>query len=701
MPRPSQPARNVTIAIELFNDKRPAKELAVKYGLSESQVYRAAKVGQAQIIPTGRRENFATSRPGGALMSELSTPGLRRAGGSVIEEYDRVFRTLYRRIQIYKEMGDDPIVAAVLQAVKMTIRRIGWYVETDGKTEADKKAAGFLETCLDDMSQTWSDTIDQALDMMQYGFQLAELVYKRRQGRAEEAGSKYDDGLIGWRKWIFIAPDSLAPGNEWVWDEEGGLQAFNQQDIYATPARNVTVPIDKAILFRTTAARSNPEGRAILRAMYRPWYYKSNLEEVEAISAERMGAGLPVVYVGDDVDKGADGDYAELQNIATNIRIDEQAGITIPYSKMGSGAPEGKGVLLELLSPPGKGAVDFNQTITRHEQRMAMVGLAQFIHLGMNQVGAKSLGESSQDFFTLAVSGWVDGLCDTINRYGVDRLINLNDFPGLTATPYIAHDSVGGTNLLQMADYINKLAGAQLITPSLELEKNVRELADLPTADLDEAYREKEEKAERTEEITARQLEQARKANAPQAPAPGDEETGNIEPDEDEPEEEDEMKSKRHAEEFALLRQAITLLERDADNERREQFNATLLAAVSKSQAPAVVVQSATMNMPENFAMPDPVAPIVQVHVPPQAPPVVNVAAPNVTVQIPEQPAPIINVAAPVVNVPPQAPPVISIPPARVTAVVEMPETEETIEIERDGDGNMKRARKTRRKKSN
>ena len=59
--------------------------------------------------------------------------------------------------------------------------------------------------------------------MMRDGFSLCELIYKRRIGLAANVNSKYDDGRIGWRKWLFIGSDSLAPGSPWIFDENGGL----------------------------------------------------------------------------------------------------------------------------------------------------------------------------------------------------------------------------------------------------------------------------------------------------------------------------------------------------------------------------------------------------------------------------------------------------------------------------------------------
>lgn len=485
--------RNRQIAQALAEGKA-AQALAQEYRLSPSSIYRAKQAANAERFAASDKRQPPGMKAGGPLFSELASTGLKRYGGRVDDEYDRVFKSLNKRVALYREMGDDPIVAAVLQATKMTIRRVSWRAQTDGTSTADKEATEWLATCLDDMSQSWTDIIDQALAMLQYGFYPAELVYKRRMGLGNKVSSKHDDGRIGWRKWTFIAPESLSPGDEWVFDDEGGLQGLNQ-----TPPMGggkIIVPISKAILFRTTAEKGNPESRAMLRAMYIPWYFKKNLEEIEAISAERMGAGLPVIYAGEGVGMGAEStsDASLLQDILRNVRADEQMGVFLPFPKM---TADGKGVLFELMSPPSRGVINFHETITRHEQRMAMVGLAQFIHLGMNQVGARALGESSTDFFTLAVSGWADGIADTINRYAVERLFALNYFPGLTAVPYVAHESIAQTNIEQVADYVNKLVGAQLLTPSPELERYLRELADLPIdVDLNKVYAERQHAAE-------------------------------------------------------------------------------------------------------------------------------------------------------------------------------------------------------------
>ena len=729
------PERDRAIAAALDTKQASVAALANQYGLNRSSVYRAAERGRA-AVETMAAVPRAVKLDAGGTFSELGTTGLRRFGGRIDDEYDRVFKSLPARIALYREMGDDPIVAAVLQAIRMLIRRAGWHAEPGGETDADKLAAEFLQQCMDDMSLSWNDLIDQALVMFQYGFQLAELVYKPRRGPREESvavsyedaegkvfesrltlpKSKYNDNRVGWRKFTFIAPDSLDHGEPWLFDEHGGLRGFRQSP-YTWGGQQVAIPIQKAVLFRTTTEKGNPEGRALLRAMYQPWYFKHNLEEIEAISAERTGAGFPVVYMGDDLSKSeeAGSDWATLKDIIRNVRVDDQMGLVLPWAKMGGGAREGEGVLFELVSPPGQGVVNFHETITRHEQRMAMVGLAQFIHLGMNQVGARSLGESSTDFFTLSVSGWVDSIAETLQRFAVERLFEHNHFPGMTALPIITHDAIAQTNVLEVAEYVNKLAGAQLLTASAELERSLLELADLPAnPKLDEIYEQKDKAREAA-------IQQLAEAPAPgTAPEPG--ETPALPGKDEEP-----VDKRDDSALIAELRRATELL---AISQRLELMTVQTAAAPAApvvvnidNRPDKVVVENATFNAPAPDMLPvaeaigvlaerqqaaaermadahsaqvDAMAvrhgqqldrsaiaiealaerPII-VQVPEQPAPVVHVAPAQVTVIVPEQPAPVIN----------------------VTADVKMPETEETITIERDGAGLMKGAKKVRRAK--
>lgn len=428
-----------------------------------------------------------------ALFRELGTSGLTRFGGTVYEEFLQELR-LKGQFYVYREMRDNsPVVNATLYAIEMALRKVKFYFETENDKETELR--DFLNGCLDDMSLTFQDTLSQICTMLQFGFSIFEIVYKVRKGPDGKTESRFNDGRIGWRKWLPLAQETLAPGREWIWDETGGIQGINQ---LAPPDYILrTLPIEKLLLFRPSVYKNNPEGRSILRAMYTSYYFAKNFQEIEGISLERMGAGIPVMYMGrDTVKAGPSSDIELAKQIVRDVRADEQQGVVIPYPKMSS---DGNGMLFELLATPGHSVIDFNSVIVRYEQRMAMSALAQFIMLGMNGVGSYALSKDHSDLFILALSAWAEVIAETITRHALPRLLKLNTFT-YDQMPELKHSELASPDLAQLASYINTLVGSQLIIPDSNLENYLREAAHLPEkqADaptIDDLRKQKEEQA--------------------------------------------------------------------------------------------------------------------------------------------------------------------------------------------------------------
>jgi hypothetical protein len=118
-------------AIREAHTSQQVKQVAGKYGLSVSHVYRLRRglgLGHAPVSTETFQADMTRGLRGPGLFREVGTSGLKQYGGNIDEDYDRMFKPLSRKVKTYKEMGDDPIVAAVLQAIKMLIRRVSWYV---------------------------------------------------------------------------------------------------------------------------------------------------------------------------------------------------------------------------------------------------------------------------------------------------------------------------------------------------------------------------------------------------------------------------------------------------------------------------------------------------------------------------------------------------------------------------------------------
>lgn len=135
-----------------------------------------------------------------------------------------------------------------------------------------------------------------------------------------------------------------------------------------------TIPIDKALHFRTKSRKNNPEGRSILRSAYRAWYFKRRIQEIEGVGIERDLAGLPTLTAppGVDIWNTDDLDMAEAlrrsETIVRNIRRDATEGIVLP-----------EGWKLELLSAGGSRQFDTNSIIERYDTRIAMSTMSDFL----------------------------------------------------------------------------------------------------------------------------------------------------------------------------------------------------------------------------------------------------------------------------------------------------------------------------------
>lgn len=409
-----------------------------------------------------------------ARTDEIGRIGQKRYGGTFYEEFLRELRGK-KGIETYREMAEnDDTIGAILFAVEMLIRQASWNVEPGGDTPKDKEAAEFVEQCMHDMQDTWTDTISEILSFLTYGWSFHEIVYKRRMGktRDQKTRSKYNDGLIGWRKLPIRAQETLY---QWEYDDEDNLIAMTQ-----LPPPNyglITIPMDKAMLFRTKSRKGNPEGRSILRNAYRSWYFKRRIQEYEGIGIERDLAGLPVFTAPEDIaiwDED-DPDMVKLRTgmeaMVQKIRVDELAGIVKPY-----------GFEFELLNSGGSKQFDTNAIIQRYDTGMAMTVLADFIFLGHQQVGSFALSSDKTELFSMAIGAYLDIICETFNSQGIPQLIDVNGshFDGITDYPKLAHGDIENADIQKLAAYIKDMTGVGILVPDDGLEDYVREAAGLP-----------------------------------------------------------------------------------------------------------------------------------------------------------------------------------------------------------------------------
>lgn len=88
-------------------------------------------------------------------MKEYGRIGQKRWEGVFNEEFLPELSGI-RGIKTYREMLDnDDTIGAIMFAIKMLIRQVKWHVEPGGDSAKDREAAEFVESCMDDMQNTY------------------------------------------------------------------------------------------------------------------------------------------------------------------------------------------------------------------------------------------------------------------------------------------------------------------------------------------------------------------------------------------------------------------------------------------------------------------------------------------------------------------------------------------------------------------
>lgn len=415
----------------------------------------------------------------GLAFNEIGTTGLNESSGAIYEEFLPKLQWP-RAGAVYQEMSyNDPVITAILLCSRQLIRKVEWSVEEASKSAADVEAAEFLRSCMNDMSTTWSAFIDDLMSFFEYGWSYTEIVYKKRNGsKSKKGASKYDDNRIGWRK---ISGRSQTTLHSWVIDEYGTIRGMNQY----TSNGIVFIPIEKALLFRTTTARNNPEGKSFLRGAYRPWYFKKHIEEVEGIGIERDLAGLPVITApaGLDLFDTQNPKAVETKNnalkLVSSIRRDKNEGVVLS-----------DGWKIELLSSNSARQFDTNSVINRHDQRIAITMLSDIVMMGGDKVGSFALAKTKESMLAAALDAQLANVVDILNEIAIPRLFALNTFTGLSGLPKFKVTSVIIPNLTELGNFIKALSGANMpLFPDIDLENYLRRLVNFPEVTEDDENR--------------------------------------------------------------------------------------------------------------------------------------------------------------------------------------------------------------------
>ena len=392
------------------------------------------------------------------LGSEIGDTGLKRSWGLVQEEFLPALQG-ERAVKVYREMSDnDPVVGSVLYALQQIVGQVTWSVEGPHAAFIDENRQG--------MSHTWEDFIDEALSMLPYGWAYHEIVYKN------------DNGRVMWKKLPIRSQESFC---RWEFDDNGGTRGMYQQ---THMGREVFIPIEKALLFRTTSRRNSPEGRSVLRTAYRSWWFKKRIEEIEATGIERDLAGIPKIGVPAEILQASAGSAESValeafKTIGQNLRNDEQACVIYPLAFDDHG---NKLYDVELMSSSGRRQFVTDTVIARYSTHIASASLADVILMGHDSVGSYALSESKEALLAVGLQSQVDRIAAVFNNWAIPRLLTLNglDPKGTRIVP----GQLERVNIKDIAEVVWKLTmSGMALFPSETFESWIRQALDAPPAE--------------------------------------------------------------------------------------------------------------------------------------------------------------------------------------------------------------------------
>lgn len=435
-----------------------------------------ARRPQAQATKT---PYAAKLRPAAADMGQIGTSGLNRMGGLLYEEWMPELQGERGRRKLREMYDNDPIIGAMMFVTEMLIRQVPWDIRPGDSTPEGRQDAIFVEDCLNDMKDSWQNTLADILTCMHYGWSYHEIVYRRR---LTSLGSKYNDGRVGWENWAIRGQETLL---QWEYADPADPEKLTGMTQLGPPDWEAhTIPMEKATLFRPTTRKRSPEGRSLLRNAYRSWVFAENLRTIEAIGAARDLNGVPLALVPPEIlDPESDAkDKATLDHIKAVVRgvhRDEMEGIIWPMQYDDLGHPMFD---FKLLSTNGTRLIDTDKIITRYEQRMAMTMVADFLMLGHDRVGSHAMMQNKSKLFMTGLEAVADMICEEANIGPIPMLLRLNGRRAINP-PMMVHGDIERVDLETIGTYLKNLAGAGAVFDfgsNSDLNRYVLEQANLP-----------------------------------------------------------------------------------------------------------------------------------------------------------------------------------------------------------------------------
>lgn len=397
--------------------------------------------------------------------------------------------------QTYKRMvRDDASVRISLRAGKAPVLGADFYIDPYDQTPENLIIWDFVDyNIFQGMTTPWKTVLDQILKMYESARanSVFELVWEKREWAPKRTQSTANRKQYTMLRKMAYRPDTTI--QDFEYDDNGGPTGIIQNAIGQTGQnRQVTIPIEKAVIFVLNQEETVLEGMPMLRSAYKHWWYKNRLYNIDAIQKERHGIGVPDVQVAPGASPA---DWKLATELGKNLRTNEFAHIVRPPT-ITVGFAEVSGNLVNVL-----------ESATHHDTQIMKNIMVQFLNTVVVGAGGGRADSATQmDMFMKAMRYVANTICDYINMYLIPELVSYNF--QTDQFPQIKVRNVGEVKDIQMwAAAMRNLIDVGAISVDEQTEAWIRDQMDMPK--LQSEWKPLEDRPARVSETITRAIQTA------------------------------------------------------------------------------------------------------------------------------------------------------------------------------------------------
>ena len=414
-------------------------------------------------------------------LSEGGYVGLNIFNGVSNEEMKKELN-FPNNLKTYKNMSYHGTVNAPLTLYTNIISKADWVVKPPKEaTEEEKKQTEFIRECLTDMDQPFEELIKDILSMNIYGFSVHEKVYRKRYS---SNGSKYNDGLIAWKKLPIRSQESI---KKFLFSDDGNEVTGVQQNVsnlsdpygrFSTRDKlEVNLPKSKFMLFRTGNHRGDPYGKSMLRDAYLAWRYLTVLEEIESNGVAKDLSGIPILklppqYLSKDATPEQVAIRQYYERSMANLQVNQQSAMILPNAY----DPDTRQPLFELalLSMDGKKGFDTTKVKEYYKNLILTSLFADILIMGQSATGSFALGQIKNSLSGAMAESMIREIKSVFNNDLIRQTYELNGWNAARACT-LDFENLESADLESFSKAVQRFASTSVLEVDREVLNRVRE----------------------------------------------------------------------------------------------------------------------------------------------------------------------------------------------------------------------------------